>query len=127
MTSIVQSSITGDFHKFSAMTIIDRQNLEKILDEQTQSMTGDYSEVDYIRIGQLTNARYILTGSVVKTTIAYMIEFSVTDVETGERKASYPPKQVSLLAIENLSAIKEATADLLELGVILTRMQNKNC
>jgi TolB-like protein len=121
MTLIIQSSITGDFHKFSAMTIIDRQNLEKILDEQTQSMSGDYTEENYVRIGQIVNAKYILAGSVVRTTNAYMIEFSVTDVEKGVRIASYPPKQVSLLAIENLSAIKEATAYLLEkLGVILT-------
>jgi hypothetical protein len=30
---LVQGSITGDFNKYSAMTIIDRQNLDKILAE----------------------------------------------------------------------------------------------
>ena len=121
MTSTIQSSITGDFNRFSAMTIIDRQNLERILAEQTLSVSGYFSDEDYVRIGHLTNSRYILVGSVTRTPAAYILELSVTDVETGERKASYPPTQVSPLALENLTAVKQATAILLEqLGVRLT-------
>jgi hypothetical protein len=121
MLPLIQGSITGDFNKYSAMTMIDRLNLEKILAEQKQSTSGNYSDADYIRIGHLSNARLILTGSVAKTANTFMLELSVTDVESGERKASYPPKSVSPSAIENLSAIKEASADLLgQLGVVLT-------
>jgi len=119
--SMIQSSITGDFQKFSAMTIIDRQNLEKILSEQKQSISGNYSDDDYIRIGKLTNTRYILAGSITKTSSTFVLEFAITDAESGERKASYPPKATSPLALENLSIIKEATAELLrQLGVQLT-------
>jgi len=119
--SMIQSSMTGDFQKFSAMTIIDRQNLEKILKEQNQSMSGNYSDKDYISIGKLTNARYILAGSITKTSSTFMMEFAVTDAESGERKASYPPKAISPLELENLSAIKEVTTELLlRLGVQLT-------
>jgi hypothetical protein len=121
MPLTIQGSIAGDFNRYSGMTIIDRQNYERVLTEQNLSMYGDFSEDDYIRIGYLTTTRYILWGNVTKTAGAYMLEFGVTDVETGERKASYPPKQVSSLALENLSAVKEATADLLEqMGVSLT-------
>ena len=52
MLSLVQGSITGDFNKFSAMTIIDRQNLEKILAEQQLSLSVN-SEKDYIRLVNL--------------------------------------------------------------------------
>ena len=121
MTSTIQSSITGDFNRFSAMTIIDRQNFEKILEEQMLSVSGYFSDEDYIRIGHLINTQYILVGSVTKTATAYMLELGVTDAESGERKASYPPTQVSPLALENLTAVKEATVVLLEqLGVRLT-------
>jgi len=119
--SMIQSSITGDFNRYSAMTIVDRQNLEKILVEQRHSLSGDYSDDDYISIGKLTNTRYILAGSLTKTASAFILELAVTDAESGERKASYPPKAVSPFALENLSAIKEATAELLkQLGVELT-------
>jgi hypothetical protein len=51
----------------------------------------------------------------------YFIEFAVTDVESGERKASYPPKQVSFLSLQDFSAVKDASSDLLsQLGVNLT-------
>jgi TolB-like protein len=121
MLSLVQGSITGDLNKYSAMTVIDRQNLEKILAQQTESLSGNYSDDDFISIGKLTNARYILAGSISKTATSYMLELSVSDVQTGERKASYPPKSVSPAALENLSAVKEASADILaQLGVKLT-------
>ncbi len=121
MPSLIQGSIAGDFHKYSAITIIDRQNLETVLAEQQQTLSGNYSEEDYISIGKLTTARYILTGSITKTANAYMLELAVTDAESGERKASYPPKAVSALALENRSAIQEASAELLgQLGVRLT-------
>lgn len=119
--SLIQSSLTGDFNKYSAITVIDRQNLEKILAEQTLSLSGNYSDDDYIRIGHLTNARLILTGTISRTANSYMLELSVSDAETGERKASYPPKPASAEALENLSAVREAAADLLgQLGVELT-------
>jgi len=121
MVSLVQGSITGDFNKFSAMTIIDRQNLEKIFAEWKESMSGHYSDEDRVKIGNLTNANHILTGSVSKTNNVFILELTVTDLTSGERKASYSPTPVSLLAIENLSAIKTASADLLrQLGVGLT-------
>jgi len=121
MLSLVQGSITSDFNRYSAMTIIDRQNLEKIIAEQQQSLSGNYSDADYVKIGHLTNASLILTGSISKTANAFMLEFAITDVESGERRASYSPKSVTPASLENLSAVKEATVDLLaQLGVTLT-------
>jgi len=121
MLSLVQGSITGDFNKFSAMTIIDRQNLEKIFAEWKESMSDHYSDADRVKIGNLTNASHILTGSISKTANAFMLELNVTDVASGVRKASYSPTPISTLALENLSAIKAASADLLkQLGVNLT-------
>jgi hypothetical protein len=42
------------------MIILDRQNMEAVLAEQTLSASAAYFEDDYIRIGNLTNAQYIL-------------------------------------------------------------------
>jgi len=123
MPALVQGSMTGDFNLYSAMTVTDRQNLETILAEQELSMTGLFSDEDFIRIGHLVNARYVLVGSITRTATVYMLEFAVTNVETNVRKASRRPTPVSLLDIEDLSAVREATADLLEqLGVNLTAL-----
>jgi len=123
MLSLVQGSITGDFNKYSAITIIDRQNLEKVFSEWEEAMSGNYSDEDRVRFGNLTNANHILTGSVSKTANAIMLELTITDVVSGERKASYSPTPVSQFAIENLSAIKAASVDLLgQLGINLTQV-----
>ena len=121
MPALVQGSMTSDFNMHSAITVIDRQNLETILDQQGLSMMGYFSDEDFIRIGHLANARYVLTGSITRTATVYMIEFAVTDVQTGVRRASHSPTPVSVQAVENLSAVREATISLLgQLGVNLT-------
>ncbi|MDR1830158.1 MAG: leucine-rich repeat domain-containing protein [Candidatus Fibromonas sp.] len=118
--SVVQNVIYTDFSKYSDMTIIDRQNLEKVFEEWKESMSGHYSDADRIKIGNLTNASHILSGTIIKTPNAFMLELSVTNLQSGERKASYS-QPVSAAALENHSAIKEASADLLkQLGVDLT-------
>jgi hypothetical protein len=84
MLSLVQGTITGDFTKYSGMTIIDRQNLEKIIAEQKRSleaMTSDEDE-DAIRIGNLANASHVLSGKITKTPNAFMLDLAVTDVES---------------------------------------------
>jgi len=118
---LIQSTVIGVFQRFSAMTVFDRQNLENILSEQRLALSGDFSDDDFISIGRLTNARLVVFGSITALAGNYFLELAVTDVETGERRASYPPTQISLLALRDLSAIRHASADLLaQLGVNLT-------
>jgi uncharacterized protein (TIGR02145 family) len=122
MLPLVQGSLTANFNKFSAMTIVDRQNVEKIMADIAEAMeSGYYSDETMVKIGQMTNARYVLTGVISKTETAFSFELAVTDAQTGERKASFPPKPVSSMRLENYSAVNEATIDLLkQLGVTLT-------
>jgi len=118
---LTQSAIIGVFQRFSAMTVMDQFNLESVIKRQQQAIAGHFSETDYIGIGSLTNARLVVFGSLTKTTTDYTLELSVMDVMTGQRKASYISKRVSLWALENLSAMRAACADLLvQLGVNLT-------
>jgi len=122
MLSLIQSSLTSDLKKYSNITIVDRQNVEKIMQDQFQALsTGYYSDTDYVSIGHATNARYILTGFVRRTTTTFMLELTITDAQTHAIRASISPMSVSLATIENLSAVKEASAELLrQLGVALT-------
>ncbi|MDR3343445.1 MAG: RICIN domain-containing protein [Treponema sp.] len=119
---LVQGVFNTTFNRYSAISIVDRQNLDKILAEQTQSTSGNYSDADYISIGKLTNARHILIGTITKTPNgSFMLEFSVSDAEAGKRLVSYGPTSCAPAALENLSAINTAAADLLgQLGVQLT-------
>jgi hypothetical protein len=112
--------LTDKFKRFSAMTIIDRQFLNRVEAEQALSLSGAFSDEDYIRIGNLTNARYILTGSMRKNGNRIEMQLAVTAAETAERKASFS-QSGEALSFWREEIVNQATAALLEgMGVALT-------
>jgi hypothetical protein len=103
------------------MTIIDRQNMDKVESEQSLSLSGLYSDDDYIRIGNLTNAQYILAGSIEKTRgEQFSVQWSITALDTGTVRASFT-KTCTAAELRGGAVINEASADLLaKMGVQLT-------
>ncbi|MDR0598672.1 MAG: hypothetical protein LBG84_01130, partial [Treponema sp.] len=82
LPTLVQGVFVGDFSKYSAMSILDRQNLEKVLRE-TES--GIYeSQSDFIELGKITKTSLLLSGSVTKTKTAYTFSIAVTDTQSGQ-------------------------------------------
>jgi len=127
LLTLIQGVLTSDFGKFSLMTIIDRQNLDKILAEQKLSLSGNYSDDEYIRIGHLTNTQYIVIGSLEKiSNNNYILELAITHLESGIRKASFSPTNCTIDDIKNQSIIKKASEELLQqMGVSLTNTGKK--
>jgi len=114
--------LNNNFGKFSAISLIDRQNLDKIIVEQDIAANGRFSDQDFISIGNLANAQYYLFGTIQRLSgERYALQLSVTEVSTGIRKANFIMNG-SLSQIEGRGAlINEATADLLDqIGVKLT-------
>ncbi|MDR1932924.1 MAG: DUF1566 domain-containing protein [Spirochaetales bacterium] len=126
LTEFVQGTLIGDFQKYSAMTIIDRQNMDKIIAEQKLSETGFYSEENYAQMGNLTNAQYILAGTILKMTDKqFSVQLAVSDAETGVRKASFT-KTCTEDQLKKTVVLKDASYDLLaQMGVSLTEEGKK--
>ena len=118
---LIQGNIIGVMQKYSAMTVFDQHYIENIINEQIRSISGNYSDIDPVRVGRLTNARLVVFGSISKVNNDFMLDIAVTDIQTGERVASYIPRQVSYPSLMNFTAVKIATADILQqLGIQLT-------
>ncbi|MDR2658790.1 MAG: leucine-rich repeat domain-containing protein [Spirochaetaceae bacterium] len=117
----VQGVLTDDFTKYSRITVVDKQNMDRLIAEQQETLSGNYSDENYISAGSLTIPEFILAGSIIKMTEnTYDLELAVTRLETGERRASFR-KTVSVSRLRQGLAVKEASAGLLEqLGVELT-------
>jgi len=118
----IQGLLNNNFNKYSAINLIDRQNLERIITEQKIAASGSYSDNDFVKIGNLTNAQYFLFGTIQKLSgDRYSLQLSITDSTTGVRKANFM-KDGPLTQLEGRGTlINEATADLLaQLGVQLT-------
>jgi len=109
---LFQDLITGDLARFSAMTVIDRSNEQMVLAEQGLSAGGNYSDNDYVRMGNLTNARYIVAGSINNVSGRYNVSFRVNNTETNEIRATFN-KPYSVTDIESGLAAKEAVRELL--------------
>ncbi|GHT78353.1 hypothetical protein FACS1894130_04770 [Spirochaetia bacterium] len=118
----VQGLLNNNFKKYDNVTLVDRQNLDRIIAEQDIAANKRFTEADYIKIGGLTNAQYFLIGIIQKLSgDQYSLQLSVSDSSTGERKAAFM-KNGTLRQLEgNGALINEASADLLaQLGVQLT-------
>jgi TolB-like protein len=115
-----QDVITGDFARFSAMTVIDRKNESLVLAEQRLSAGGNYSEENYIEMGRLTNARYIVAGTIHTISGRYTVSFRINDTETNEIKTTFR-NTYTFQDMENALAAKETVYELLKgIGVELT-------
>jgi hypothetical protein len=121
LTEFVQGNLIGDFQKYSAMTVIDRQNLDRIIEEQKLSETGFYEEKNYAQVGQLTNAQYILAGSITKLPGGdFSLQLGIADVEKGTRRASFT-KTCTEDELKKTTVLKTASFELLtQMGVTLT-------
>jgi TolB-like protein len=123
ISAYIQGVLTSDFNKYTAMTVIDRQNLDKIIDNQDFAASGYFSDDDYISIGNMLNAEYILIGSLRKIPQdgSFMLDLSVSHAGTGQRIASFIPSGCNFKDIQNTSIIQRAFEDLAgQLGIILT-------
>ncbi|MFP3040810.1 penicillin-binding protein activator LpoB [Treponema primitia] len=115
-----QDLMTGDFVRFSAMTVLDRANESLILAEQELQANGNYSDEDYSSIGHLANAHYVVAGTIRSISGRYSVSFRINDIETNEIRASFN-KQYSPQDVEGGLAAKEAVQELLAgMGVVLT-------
>jgi len=118
----IQGLLNNNIGRFSAISLIDRQNLDRIISEQNIAASGSFSDNDFVRIGNLTNAQYFLIGSIQRLSGSrFALQLSITDSSTGIRRAS-SMKEGSLAQLEGSGTlINEATAELLYmLGVQLT-------
>lgn len=113
----MQDSLTGNFARYSKMTVLDRSNESLIKAEQKLSESGFYTDENAAQIGQMTNASLVVVGSVQIVGGMYEMNFRVNDVNTNEIKSS-ANNRYSKTDIESGKAVNELTEKLLEgLGI----------
>ena len=110
----VQGVITANLAQYSGLTVIDRQNADMVRAEQKLGESAIYSDADALELGNLTHARYIVTGSITGKGASYALLFSITDAQTGETKASASVPNCLPSALENGEAANQISYDLMK-------------
>jgi len=86
-------SITNQFRsnlvRLNSYTVINRNKMEVILEEQSFQMSGCTEEECAVEVGRLLNVSYIFYGEVGKIGKTYTIDISSVNVETGQINKSY--------------------------------------
>ena len=118
----IQGMLNNNINRFSAISLIDRQNLNRIIGEQDLAQGGRFSDEDFVRIGHIANARYLLLGTVQRLSgDRFSLQLSITESSTGVRRATFM-QDGTLAQLEGRGTLlNEATAELLgQIGVQLT-------
>ena len=67
---IMQTALLVELSKHNNFRIVDRGNLDKILNEQSLSRTGVIEKDSAVQMGRVSGINYLLTGSVLETAAA---------------------------------------------------------
>ncbi len=122
---VVQDLMTQGLCEYTEMTVIDRANEALVIEEQKRSERGEYSDSDYLEMGKITQAQYLLVGSIVNAGGVYRLALSVNDGTTNEIKASYN-ESVSLADIQSGKATNAALLKLIgAMGFDLTESEKE--
>jgi hypothetical protein len=119
LPDLVQSVLSGDFTKYSAMSVMDWQSLSKVLKETENMVYAESGNV--IAAGKITQTQFILNGTLMKLgDNNFSLQLKITDTQSGANKASYTGNS-DASGLTGMTAIRAAAADLLgQMGVSLT-------
>ena len=117
--AMVQGSLVTNISQFSAISVLDRVALDKVIAETLDPAYED--NLDIIRLGHVAHVGYMMTGQITRTSTGYNLQINVTDTADGRTAASYTGTS-SITDLDNLIAVQLASKDLLtQLGVSLTQ------
>lgn len=80
--------LRSDLAKSEFLTLIAREEMTKILQEQEIQLTGITTSEDAVVIGKILNVKIMILGSLSKVGSEYYISVKAVDVETGKVEAT---------------------------------------
>ena len=103
--------LTNELSARPAFTVVERQKLRAVMEEQNLSQSGRVSPETSIAIGKLTGAQFLITGTVT----AFEEKFNEPTVKRGflgiGTKVTAPPSMGGYLAVD-LRVIDTATGEI---------------
>lgn len=123
MKQSFQDNLTSLLAGYTDMTVLDRKNEDLIIAQQELSETGLYSEENAVEIGQMTNAQYVVVGSIQKLSSSYECNFRVNETATNEIRSASISRH-SLADMESGVAVRQIVQELFGgLGIQLTKAE----
>jgi hypothetical protein len=87
-TTVITNSMRMYFVNTSKYLVLDRENMDKLLQEQSMPQYGVTREMDAARLGRLLNVEKIVFGSLLRFNGEYFLQASIVDVQTSTIETS---------------------------------------
>jgi TolB-like protein len=88
ISSIVEDLLTSEIAKKGKYGLVERLQIQNVIEELSLSMTGFIDEKTAIEAGKIIGAQYIITGRVINISESYRVGVKLINVETSTIKAS---------------------------------------
>jgi len=100
--------LISDLAATGKIQVVQREKLEQILKEQKLGQSGLFDEGTAAKIGKLTGANFVLTGSYIRLAEVLRINTTLYDVETGKSAGAASVEGLSgnILILEKQLALK---------------------
>jgi hypothetical protein len=117
--ALVQGELVSNFSGYSAISVLDRENLDEQYGELLSGYYDDDAEAG-MDLGHLPPTEYIMGGKITRTETGYALQIRITRTADKMTAASYSGT-CTFAELDNLSGIRRASLDLLQkIGVELT-------
>jgi hypothetical protein len=117
--TLVQGEFVSNFSGYSAISVMDRENMDNVYAELLSGYYDDDDETGH-DLGHLTATDYIMNGSITKTTTGYALQMKITKTADKMTMASYSGT-CTFEELDNLTGVRRASLDMLQkMGVTLT-------
>lgn len=83
ITRGVEDLFSSTFSRSTVFNLVERRNIETLLEEQKLQLMGVTDSDSTVDLGQIENAHALLLGTVNLVGDAYMVNVRIVDVETG--------------------------------------------
>ncbi len=109
ISAIVQNELHRALVETGKFRVVERRNLDAIMQEQQLSMEDFTEQSSIYRLGQLLDADYILFSSIHRQDSQLIVYLNLTDVFTGE--TLYPESFISTADIHSIKRGVESAVD----------------
>ena len=120
LPTVVQGVLVTNISKFSAISVLDRVALDRVIDE---TLDGIYEEdnLDIVRLGHVAQVGHMMTGKIIRTIAGYTLQINVSDTTPNARTIASYSGNFTEFEFGNHTAMQKASQDLLtQMGVRLT-------
>ena len=118
--SLVQGVLAANMRKYSAISVLDRVSLDRVI---TETLDPTYEDnLDIVRLGHVAQVGYMMTGNIIQTASGLTLQINVTDTTPNAKTIASFSGNFSAAQLDNHIAINRASLELLtQMGVELTR------